>query len=291
MDLRLVALQLDAPDPAVPAAFWAGLLGRAAVVEPGGTLVPGEGTQLGLRFVPSTEPKVAQNPVHLHLTSTSPGDQEATVARALELGGTHVDVGQLPEESHVVLADPGGNELCVIEPGNAFLEGTGFLGEVTCRGTRAVGLFWSEALGWPLVWDRDEETAVQSPDGGTKVSWGGEPVDPDAPPQRQRLVNDPDATARTGAAFRAAFGDQGVADPGLITGSEDVPALAAAAGAPLVYWLLGGEDPQRFAAAFAAGTLDSDIPSNHSPSFAPQLHPTLEHGVEALVVAAREWLD
>lgn len=187
MDLRLVALQLDAPDPAVPAAFWAGLLGRAAVVEPGGTLVPGEGTQLGLRFVPGTEPKVAQNPVHLHLTSTSLADQEATVARALELGGTHVDVGQLPEESHVVLADPGGNELCVIEPGNAFLEGTGFLGEVTCRGTRAVGLFWSEALGWPLVWDRDEETAVQSPDGGTKVSWGGEPVDPDAPPQRQRL--------------------------------------------------------------------------------------------------------
>ena len=75
----------------------------------------------------------------------------------------------------------------MIEPGDAFLAGTGFLGEVTCRGTRAVGLFWSAALGWPLVWDRDEETAVQSPDGGTKVSWGGEPVDPDAPPQRQRL--------------------------------------------------------------------------------------------------------
>jgi predicted enzyme related to lactoylglutathione lyase len=187
MDVRLVALELDAPDPTAPATFWAGLLGRPVVVEPAGTLLPGDGTQVGLRFVPSAEPKVAQNPVHLHLTSTSLADQEATVARALALGGRHVDVGQLPEEPHVVLADPDGNELCVIEPGNAFLAGTGFLGEVTCRGTRAVGLFWSEALGWPLVWDRDEETAVQSPDGGTKVSWGGEPVDPDAPPQRQRL--------------------------------------------------------------------------------------------------------
>jgi hippurate hydrolase len=104
------------------------------------------------------------------------------------------------------------------------------------------------------------------------------------------LVNDPDTTGRTGAAFRAAFGDQGVTDPGLVTGSEDVPALATAAGVPLVFWLLGSEDPGRFAAAAAAGTLDHDIPSNHSPHFAPQLHPTLEHGVEALVVAAREWL-
>ncbi|GMA23016.1 hypothetical protein GCM10025864_07750 [Luteimicrobium album] len=187
MDVRLLALQLDAPDPSVPAAFWSGLLGRAAVVEPAGTLLPGDGTQVGLRFVPSSEPKVTQNPAHLHLTSTGLADQQATVARALELGGRHVDVGQRPEEGHVVLGDPGGNELCVIEPGDAFLAGTGFLGEVTCRGTRAVGLFWSAALGWPLVWDHDEETAVQSPDGGTKVSWGGEPVDPDAPPQRQLL--------------------------------------------------------------------------------------------------------
>ena len=105
------------------------------------------------------------------------------------------------------------------------------------------------------------------------------------------LVNEPSATDRTGAAFRAAFGVQTVTDPGLVTGSEDVPALATAAGVPLVFWLLGSEDPQRFAAALAAGTLDRDIPSNHSPHFAPRLHPTLEHGVDALVVAAKEWLD
>ena len=70
-----------------------------------------------------------------------------------------------------MLADPGGNELCVIEPSNNFLAGTGYLGEVTCDGTRAVGLFWRDALGWPLVWDENEQTAIQSPLGGTKISW------------------------------------------------------------------------------------------------------------------------
>lgn len=37
---------------------------------------------------------------------------------------------------------------------------------------------WSKALGWPLVWDQDEETAIQSPHGGTKITWGGPPVAP-----------------------------------------------------------------------------------------------------------------
>ena len=101
--------------------------------------------------------------------------------------GRHLDVGQLPEEDHVVLADPGGNEFCVIEPGNNFLAGCGLLGEVSCDGTREVGLFWRDALGWPLVWDQDEETAIQSPHGGTKVSWGGPPVAPKEGRNRQRL--------------------------------------------------------------------------------------------------------
>jgi len=104
------------------------------------------------------------------------------------------------------------------------------------------------------------------------------------------LYNDPDATARTMGAFRAALGEQRVVDPGAVTGSEDVGELASAAGVPIVYWLLGGEDPQRFAAAMAKGTFETDIPSNHSPFFAPLIHPTLETGVQALVVAAREWL-
>ena len=69
--------------------------------------------------------------------------------------------------------------------------------------------------------------------------------------------------------------------------------LAAAADAPLVYWLLGGADPQAFAGAATAEQLMrvvAGLPSNHSPQFAPVEDPTLLLGVAALVAAATEWL-
>ncbi|MBM7804962.1 catechol 2,3-dioxygenase-like lactoylglutathione lyase family enzyme [Geodermatophilus bullaregiensis] len=187
MPAHLLALTSDAHDPARLAGFWGDVLGRVVVDDLRGALLPGSDTQVGLRFVPSGAEKVGTNRVHLHLTSTSPADQQDTVAAALELGARHLDVGQLPEEGHVVLADPEGNEFCVIEPGNSFLAGCGFLGELACEGTRQVGLFWAEALGWPLVWDEDQETAVQSPHGGTKVAWGGPPVAPRHRRNRQRF--------------------------------------------------------------------------------------------------------
>lgn len=187
MTVRLVAVCFDADDPTTVAAFWAGLLGREVIEEAGGALVPGDDTQVGLRFVASTGRRSVPNRLHLHLTSSTPDDQQRIVDAAVALGGRHVDVGQRPEEGHVVLADPGGNELCVIEPGNDFLAGCGFLGEVACDGTREVGLFWRDALGWPLVWDRDGETAVQSPRGGTKIAWGGPPVAPKHGRNRQRF--------------------------------------------------------------------------------------------------------
>lgn len=176
--LRLVAVLFDAHDPLRLARFWSGLLDRPVVENADGTLLPGDGTQLGLGFVLSPAEKLGPSRMHVHLTSASASEQQRTVARALTLGGRHLDVGQLPEEEHVVLADPEGNELCVIPAGNAFLDGCGFLGELAGEGTRTVGRFWSAALGWPLVWDEDEETAVQSPRGGTKLAWGGPPVAP-----------------------------------------------------------------------------------------------------------------
>jgi len=183
----LLAVTFDAHDPVRLAQFWAGVIGREVVEDAGGPLLPGDDTQLGLRFVPSQAEKAGPNRIHLHLTSASPDDQQQTVATALGFGACHLDVGQRPEEGHVVLGDPEGNEFCVIEPGNAFLDGCGFLGELACDGTREVGLFWSEALGWPLVWDQDQETAIQSPPGGTKVAWGGPPVAPKERRNRQRF--------------------------------------------------------------------------------------------------------
>jgi Glyoxalase-like domain len=185
--LRLEAVTFDALDPSRPAAFWAAMLGRPIIAERSGALVPGDDTQVGLRFVAAATEKSGPNRLHLHLTSSTVEDQRHIVETALGLGARHVDVGQRPDEGHVVLADPGDNELCVIEPGTNFLAGCGFLGEVACDGTRDVGLFWRDALAWPLVWDRDEETAVQSPRGGTKVSWGGPPVAPKRGRNRQRL--------------------------------------------------------------------------------------------------------
>jgi amidohydrolase len=104
-------------------------------------------------------------------------------------------------------------------------------------------------------------------------------------------INDDAATARVSAAFESAFGADSVVDPGMFTGSEDVSWFARDAGAPLVFWFWGGVDPERYAAASAAGTIERDIPTNHSPFFAPLLQPTLRNGVQNLVVAAREFLD
>lgn len=187
MPSELVAVSFDANDPAVAAAFWAALLGRGVVDHDGTALLPGDETQVGLRFVAADTRKAGANPVHLHLTSTSAEDQRHTVETAIGLGARHLDVGQLPDEGHVVLADPNGDEFCVIGPGSSFLEGCGRLGEIACDGTRAVGLFWHRALDWPLVWDRDEETAIQSSRGGTKIAWGGPPLAPRPPTSRQRF--------------------------------------------------------------------------------------------------------
>ena len=187
MPARLLGLNFDARDPARLAAFWGSILGRAIVDDVRGALLPGSDGQVGLRFAASRAQKVDANRVHPHLTSTTPADQQHTVAAAVELGAKHLDVGQLPGERHVVLADPEDNEFCVIEPENSFLAGCGLLGELACDGTRQAGLFWATALGWPLVWDENEETAIQSPHGGTKIAWGGPPLTPKSRRNRQRF--------------------------------------------------------------------------------------------------------
>ena len=103
-------------------------------------------------------------------------------------------------------------------------------------------------------------------------------------------INDADATSRVSRAIQAALGDGSVVDPGMFTGSEDVSWFARDTGAPLVFWFWGGVDPAAFAAALEGGTIDRDIPTNHSPYFAPVIHPTIEVGVTAMSAAAREFL-
>jgi hypothetical protein len=173
-------------------------------------LVPTDDTRFGIRFAAVAEKKVGQNRLHFDLTTTSIEDQHESVASLVGLGARHIDVVQRPDEGHVVLADPEGNEFCIIEPDNNFLAGCGRLGSVTCDGTRAVGYFWSAALGWPLVWDQDEETAIRAPDGtGPLITWGGPPLAPKvgknrlhldiAPPERGDLRAEVDRLISLGA--------------------------------------------------------------------------------------------
>jgi predicted enzyme related to lactoylglutathione lyase len=180
MTSRLVALCFDSLDPGRLARFWSGVLGWEIADDPvsGVTLLPADDTGFRIRFVANQEPRSGPNQTHVDLTSTSLEDQRATVERALTGGARHLDVGQLPEEGHVVLADPEGNEFCVIEPGNAFLADCGFVGALAGDGSHACGYFWSKALDWPLVWDQDEETAIRAPFGGPKITWGGGAPEP-----------------------------------------------------------------------------------------------------------------
>ena len=176
MTSRLIALCFDANEPLRLARFWAEALRWEIGDESddGVELLPTDGTALRIDFfLPVPEPKSQKNRVHLDLTTASIDDQQDTVARLIEIGARHVDVGQGPDDKHVVLADPEGNEFCIIEPENKFLAGCGRLGSITCDGSREVGCFWSAALGWPLVWDQDGETAIRAPEGtGFFITWG-----------------------------------------------------------------------------------------------------------------------
>ncbi|MFG1947217.1 VOC family protein [Nonomuraea sp. NPDC048826] len=175
MTSQLHALCIDAHDPHRLARFWAELLNWEPT-DDGTVLTPTDDTGFLIRCLPTQETKYDENTMHFDLTSTSDEHQRETVARALELGARHLDIGQGPDATHTVLADPEGNEFCVLEAGNKFLAECGFVGALASDGSQAVGYFWSKALGWPLVWDQDEETAIRSPHGGPKITWGGPPL-------------------------------------------------------------------------------------------------------------------
>ena len=103
-------------------------------------------------------------------------------------------------------------------------------------------------------------------------------------------VNDEAASNRVATAFRSYFAPERVTHTGAAPASEDFGCFGTAWQVPSVFWFVGGNDPQTYARAKAAGKLN-ELPVNHSPKFAPILHPTLETGVETLVVGAMAWLS
>lgn len=187
MTIALQSVTFRSPNPEGAAGFWGAVLNRHPQRDGDGILLAGASGQVGLRFAAGAPHGEEKNRLHLHL-SEDERDQNESIAACVALGGRLLGNGHVPENSYAVMADVVGDEFCVIEDGNAYLAGCGPLGEVTCEGTRSVGLFWSRALGWPLVWDEGEETAIQSPAGGTKIAWSGDPVNPKTDRHRQYFV-------------------------------------------------------------------------------------------------------
>jgi metal-dependent amidase/aminoacylase/carboxypeptidase family protein len=103
-------------------------------------------------------------------------------------------------------------------------------------------------------------------------------------------VNDREASKRVVDAFRGYFGADRVQESGPAPASEDFGSFGTEWHAPSVFWFVGGTDPDIYRKAKEANRLN-DLPVNHSPKFAPVIHPTLETGVETLVVATRAWLS
>jgi metal-dependent amidase/aminoacylase/carboxypeptidase family protein len=120
----------------------------------------------------------------------------------------------------------------------------------------------------------------------------GAPRPPEITPlDRYALVtNDPEATRRVVNAFRKHFPADRIRETGPASASEDFGSFGAEWGVPSVFWFVGGTDPDAYAKAKAAGRLN-EIPTNHNPRFLPVIHPTLETGVETLIVATQAWFS
>jgi hypothetical protein len=103
-------------------------------------------------------------------------------------------------------------------------------------------------------------------------------------------VNDAEASKRVVEAFRRHFSPERLQQTGPAPASEDFGSFGTEWHAPSVFWFVGGTDPNTYAKAKEAGRIN-ELPVNHSPHFAPVIHPTLQTGVETLVVAAQAWLS
>jgi predicted enzyme related to lactoylglutathione lyase len=172
MPTRLVHVVVDASDPAGLARFWAAALGWQTTdetaeevdVEPAGYSYP-DPVALPLVFVPVPEPKAVKNRVHLDLASSSAGHQAELIARVRDLGATPADIGQ-GDVPWAVLADPEGNEFCILEPRDVYLD-TGPVAAVIidCAEPAALAPFWAQAAGWPVERTEDDIVGLRSPAG------------------------------------------------------------------------------------------------------------------------------
>jgi len=117
MPVRLHHIVIDTHDLPGLARFWAQALDWKILSEREREIVigPAEDAPIGMCFMPVTDPKTVKNRMHLDLT-TSAADRDQEIDRLVALGARRVNVGQTGTESWTVLADPEGNEFCVVRP-------------------------------------------------------------------------------------------------------------------------------------------------------------------------------
>ncbi|GAA0954024.1 VOC family protein [Nonomuraea longicatena] len=172
MATRLVQIAMNAKDDSVVGRFWAEALGWGLSSEgPGVTNVEPEGfvypdpVAVCVDVLAVPEPKTGKNRVHLDLATTSAAHQAELVARLKGLGATPADVGQ-GEVPWTVLADPEGNEFCVLEPRPIYRD-TGPIAVVVvdCVAPRAMAAFWDEAMDWTLHEVTDDHAVLRSAKG------------------------------------------------------------------------------------------------------------------------------
>ncbi len=118
MVLHIDTVSIDATDPQSLAGFWSAVLGWSNRVDDDGDVwvepsegQPGHGSARPLLFVRVPEPKSVKNRIHLDLR---PDDQEQEIERVVALGASRPSIGQTGHETWVVLADPEGNEFCIL---------------------------------------------------------------------------------------------------------------------------------------------------------------------------------
>jgi predicted enzyme related to lactoylglutathione lyase len=123
MPVRLHHIVIDAHDLPGLARFWTAALGWRILSEREREVVIGtdENAPVGICFMPVPDRKTVKNRVHLDLTSGAE-DREQEIERLISLGARRVDVGQTGRESWTVLADPEGNEFCVVRPKRTLID-------------------------------------------------------------------------------------------------------------------------------------------------------------------------
>ncbi|MEV1011086.1 VOC family protein [Streptomyces sp. NPDC049881] len=173
MALRPVQVNIKAVAAPAVGRFWAEALGWQAYgsgattyVGPRGGLVWPDPDLLGVDVVPVPDRKTAvKNRTHIDLATTSPAHQRELVARLRALGATPVDIGQ-GDVPWTVLADPEGNELCVLDPRDVYRD-TGPIAAVVvdCADPRAMARFWGEATDWTVHEATDDLARLRSAKG------------------------------------------------------------------------------------------------------------------------------